>query len=553
MAKPPWQADVSGRSLIKGAAVLGAAAIVSKLLGTLQKIPLQNIAGDGVFGIYNAVYPLYILILTLATAGFPIAVSKFVSDHASRGETAAAKRVLATAAAVLTGTGFVCFAALYFGSAAVAAVLGMAQAEPAVRSISFALLVAPVMAALRGYFQGYGDMVPTAVSQVAEQSARVAVMIALLLVLVSRGSGPPEIAAGAAFGSTAGAMAGFAVMLGYWLRAGRREERPASSQAQAAAREPVMALIRRFAAYALPVCLGSIAMPALTIVDAVTVPRLLVRGGLDEAGALYVFGVYNHGMPLVQLVSMIATSMSAALVPAIAAARLSGGPELAGSRALAAVRLAWLIGLAASFGMAAIAAPLNVMFFKSPDGWQAMAIMAFTAAFGTLQIVTGSVLQGLGAVGAPARNLFVAAAVKAAGNLLLVPLLSISGAALAAVAAYASAAWLNLAELGKRASLRPPRRSFWSGPLAAALAMSAVVLLVAAAAESAMSRGLPALSFRLRESVVALLAVAAGAAAYPAALLKLGAVTAADIRALPVVGEKAVSMFIKLRLLRDKR
>ena len=71
-----------GAKLLRGAALLGAAAILSKLLGTLQKIPLQNVAGDTAFGIYNAVYPLYILILFAATAGFPVAVSKFVRDHA---------------------------------------------------------------------------------------------------------------------------------------------------------------------------------------------------------------------------------------------------------------------------------------------------------------------------------------------------------------------------------------------------------------------------------------------------------------------------------------
>src|SRR5665647_221229 len=91
----------SGSSLLKGAAILGIAAIVSKLLGTMQKIPLQNIAGDEVFGIYNAVYPVYILILTLATAGLPIAVSKFVAERAILGQFSEAKRVLRLATWVL--------------------------------------------------------------------------------------------------------------------------------------------------------------------------------------------------------------------------------------------------------------------------------------------------------------------------------------------------------------------------------------------------------------------------------------------------------------------
>lgn len=566
----PRQTGGAGRSLMKGAAVLGAAAVVSKLLGTLQKIPLQNIAGDGVFGIYNAVYPLYILILTLATAGFPIAVSKFVSDYAARGETQAAKRVLKVAVLLLVATGCICFAALYFGSGTVAGLLGMAQAEPAVRSVSFALLVAPVMAALRGYFQGHEDMVPTAVSQVAEQFVRVVVMITLLLMFVSQGASPPVIAEGATFGSSAGAAAGFLVMLGYWWRATTgckggagtseteriRAEAVAVPHGQAHSKskpqESAYALICRFAAYAVPVCLGSIAMPVLTIVDAVTVPRLLVGAGVSEANALHLFGVYNHGLPLVQLVLMIASSMAAALVPAIAGALAAerGGSELAGSRALGAVRFAWLAGLAASFGLAVTAAPINVMLFKTAEGWLAMSIVAFTAVFGTLQIVTGTVLQGAGAVMAPARSLFVAAGIKAALNLALVPLLSINGAALAAVAAYAAAAWLNVAELRRSATLPLPERSFLRKALAAALLMSAAALLAVVAAESALGHGLPALPYRLRETAAALLGIAVGAVVYPAALLRTGAVSEHDIRALPVVGAKAAALFIRLGLIR---
>lgn len=95
----------SGSALLGGAAVLGAAAIFSKLLGTLQKIPLQNVAGDEAFGIYNAVFPFYTFLLFLSTAGFPVAVSKFVSEHAASGRDEEARRVLAVASVLMFGMG----------------------------------------------------------------------------------------------------------------------------------------------------------------------------------------------------------------------------------------------------------------------------------------------------------------------------------------------------------------------------------------------------------------------------------------------------------------
>src|SRR5690606_7483508 len=142
-----------------------------------------NIAGDRAYGIFSAVYPFYTLILFLAMAGFPVAVSAFVAERVSRGDAVNARRVLRTASVLLAAGGAAGFALLYFGADTLAAWRGDAYTAPAIRSISFALLFVPLMSALRGYFQGYHDMMPTAVSQVAEQFVRVGTLVAILLML----------------------------------------------------------------------------------------------------------------------------------------------------------------------------------------------------------------------------------------------------------------------------------------------------------------------------------------------------------------------------------
>ncbi|WP_438448959.1 putative polysaccharide biosynthesis protein [Gorillibacterium sp. sgz5001074] len=567
---------MKGGGLFRGAAVLGLAAVVSKLLGTLQKIPLQNIAGDEVFGIYNAVYPLYTLILTLATAGFPIAVSKFVADAVVSDKPREVERVFGTALWMLSLTGVLGFAGLYAGSDAIAGAFGMRAAAPAIRSVSFALLAAPAMAAVRGFFQGLQDMVPTAVSQVAEQTVRVAVMVTLLLVLMDRGAAPSAIAAGATFGSTAGVAGGMAAVLWFWLRWRKRgsplaeagagggpapgERGPDEVPARAGRRltgdapeERTMGLVRRFAVFAIPVCLGSIALPVLTLVDALTMPRLLAGGGrMTEAAAAHLFGIYNHGMPLVQLVTMIATSMAAALVPSVAAAAAAQDGRLLQARTEPVLRFTWLVGLAAAFGLAATSLPVNVMLFESPQGWQAMAVVAFTALFATLHVVTGSMLQGLGAVMVPARSLFIAAGLKLAGNLLLVPLWGLQGAAAAAVAAYAAAAALNLRALQGLVpqAVTPPRALL--APLAAAAGMGVAVLAVEGALLEGLHRFTP-LPERLRYTAAALAAVAAGAAFYAAALFRTGAVRPADLLWIPGFDTKWKPVLYRLRLLPKSR
>jgi O-antigen/teichoic acid export membrane protein len=559
MSKPPTQESGKrvGSELLKGAAVLGLAAALSKLIGTMQKIPLQNMAGDAVFGIYNAVYPLYILILFLATAGFPLVVSKFVAEQVALGHHAEARRVLRVSTSILAVTGLVFFLVLYIGADRLAELIGARQTGLAIRSVSFALLVVPVMSALRGYYQGYQNMIPTAVSQVVEQTVRVATMFGLLLLCMHWGYGPEWIAAGATFGSVTGAAAGLMIMLVYHrklrlVKPVRLNKIPTANKRYPRALEDISSwsLARRMMLYALPVCLGTLSLPILTLVDSFTLPRLLKLQGWDELGALYQFGLYNHGLPIVQLVAMIASSMSVALVPAIAEAKLAGNLSVLRSRVAMSLRLAWLVGLAASVGMAVLAEPMNMMFYASFEGSWTMSLLAYTAFFSTLNIVAGSVLQGFGAVVAPALYLLAAAAVKIAANVALVPLWGIDGAALAAVCAYALAGSLAAAHALRATGVTLALGRAANKPLRCIGLMAAGLLAV--------THGLPALLGAVRvaipprglATIVTLAGVAVGALVYALALVRFGVISAAELEQVPQLRGKPLALLRKARLLR---
>lgn len=533
--------------LLKGAAVLGAAAVLSKLLGTLQKIPLQNVAGDAAFGIYNAVYPLYILILFAATAGFPVAVSKFVAESVIHGDHLEAKRIARISGAVLLASGIVLFVLLYFGASEIAGWIGIQQTEKAIRSVSFALLLAPTLAVLRGYFQGYQNMLPTAISQVIEQLIRVITMVALLLYLAALAYDEEWIAAGATFGSVTGAAAGLVVMYVYWRKAmrslryseglesrGELEVKPLSTRKW----------IRRIGAYAIPVCLGAIVVPLLTLVDTFTMPRLLEASQGSELEAMRQFGLYNRGLPLVQLVVMIASSMSAVLVPAMADAKARGLTDVMRSRAEMSIRLSWLIGLGASFGLAFAAAPINMMLYKNGEASLTMAVLAFTALFSTLNAVSASVLQGAGAIHTPAQALLVAIVLKALGNVVLMPRWGIEGAALSAVIAYAAAAGLNLVQLrrctGARFALRPYVIAPTLGVVAMGVCLAALQLLA-----------LPAVAAwhvpeRLSASAIALVGVVGGAAVYGLVLLRSGSISREELRLMPELDRKLAPVLARI-------
>ncbi|WP_410772355.1 oligosaccharide flippase family protein [Fontibacillus sp. BL9] len=561
--------------LLKGAAVLSLAAIVSKLLGTLQKIPLQNIGGDGVFGIYNTVYPFYTIVITLATAGFPTVVSKFVAEQQALGEERGKRAVLQMASIVMAVLGIIGCALMYFGARQLAAWIGNSHLIPALRSAAPALLFIPLSASLRGYFQGLQNMIPTAVSQVTEQGVRVAVMIVLLFYFTGTGGTEAVIAGGALAGSATGGAAGLAVMLLYWRshrkqerlrkagRSGHREkgesDRHPGDESAAGLKgyKPGMdaavhlagnsrrgvGLLKEMLRYAIPICLASLAIPLLSLVDTFTLPRLLssTRDGLRVMTEV---GIYNRGIPLVQLVTMLASSLSVLFIPLLAEMNLRGDREGITRQTGIALRWFWLIGLASSAGLALLAGPINVMLYEDGTGTGTFAWVAWTAAPGAMVTITAALLQGLGAVRAPAVHLLAAAVLKAALNALLVPQLGITGAAIAGIAAYTAAAALNLALLLRRAGLRPRLRDALLRPATAALAMAAAVLLLRLAAAAVLPPG------RLAALAESLLGVALGAAVFAAAAVRARLISAAELGALPRVGPKLLRLLRKLRLLR---
>lgn len=542
----------SKRLLTNGVVLMAGAALLSKLIGVFQKIPLQNLAGDRVFGIYNAVYPFYQLAAVLATAGLPTAVSLLIAERLRKGDDLEGVRRTLYAALLLLGvTGIAAFGFMWSAADRAAGWIGDSETAAAIRSVSFALLLAPLVAALRGYTQGLGKMGLSAASQVTEQMIRVAVMLLVLALGWSAGWGEAEVAAGVMSGSAFGAGASLTV-LAFYLWRGRRRERLAPKAGM------LRAEMKKLAAIALPVALGAVVVPVLGVVDAFMVPRLLQAGGASEDESLALFGIYSRAQPLVQLVVMVAGAAAAALVPGLTLARMRGAYGQLRVQLAFVERTAWAIGAAAAIGLTMLAEPLNIMLYENSAGTYAFALVGFTALAGCVNAITAPVLQGLGAVRIPAALLLAAALLKGVFNAVLVPLYGIEGAAIAGIAALTAAALLGTAAVrfkaaeagaslagswGVRRSAGEKRRRPLLGNAAAGTGFALAVMAAAlAVAERAMGAALGGLPPRAAAAALALTCVAVGACAFGAAALRGGALSARELRALPGGGVLAARL-----------
>lgn len=206
----------------RGAVVLTIAAFVTKLLSAFYRVPYQNIVGDVGFYIYQQVYPIYGIVMSLALYGYPIVISKLVAERVAGRDHKGVVSVLLVSLLFLCSLGLLIFSVLYVGAKQVAIWMGDAELAPLVRLLSFSFLLFPFIALLRGYFQGENNMIPTAVSQVGEQLVRVMTIIFLSYLFIKSGRTVYDAGAAAVFGSFAGGLTALLLLTAYWLRRANR-------------------------------------------------------------------------------------------------------------------------------------------------------------------------------------------------------------------------------------------------------------------------------------------------------------------------------------------
>ena len=530
-------------TFLRGAFILAVAGIAVKLIGSVNRILLSRLLGVEGIGLYQMAYPIYLLALSISSAGIPVAISILVAERIALADHRGAARVFRVSLVLLVATGTLFAAGLYFGADWLISrhIVRDARAYYAIIALAPAVFFATILASYRGYFQGQQLMTPTAASQVAEQFVRVVTMVALAYWLLPRGL--EYAAAGASFGAGPGAFTGLCVLVFFHWR--HRHRLRALETAQAAvAPQPVRQIAVRLVRLALPVSLANIMAPAVSSIDMLLVPARLELAGFSVERATTLFGyLTGMAMPLVMMATIPTASLAASLVPAVSEANTLQDRNGVQRRVRTALRLCYMITIPSFVGLWALATPISRMLYGTEEAGPCIAILALAILLlGVHQVTTGA-LQGLGHTAVPVVNMVVSAGVKVAlvWVLTAIPEYNISGAAWATNVDFALAALLNMYFVWRYTGFA---FSFadTAKAAAAAAAMGGVVWLLQV---QLAGRGLSA-------SLATLAAVAAGLAVYSVVLVALGGVSREEIAKVPVVGAKLAPWLSKIQVVKDK-
>ena len=441
------------QSFVAGSAILSASTLLVKILGLLFSIPLANVIDDRAMSYFYTAYDIFGVFLVLSTAGLPVAVSRMVGTAYAQGRQKEADRVFSVAFWLFFTIGLLGCLAMFFGAVPIAEFSGNPRADKAVMALAPTMFFISIMSALRGYFQGRSNMVPTAVSQIIEATTKVFIGVGLAAFIISRYQDDAWAAVGAITGVSISAGLGTLYLVCYKLRQNRLDKKLRADDGMAAAprKELLVNLIR----FAVPITLGSCFLSLLDFVDsAILMDRLQNAAGFTLDASETLKGVLGHARKFFDLPGSFVVPISTSLLPVLSGAVASKDQRSVDHITSISMRITLLISIPASVGMCLFSSPIcQLLLANKPDTAAAaaplLATLSLAIAFSSTLFTTNAILQSFGKPTIPVLNMAIGGVVKIAVSYVLIgfPEINAMGSAISTVVSYLLIVILNLVQI----------------------------------------------------------------------------------------------------------
>ena len=523
-AQPSKQSTFFG-----GAAVLAVGIMVVKLIGMFYKIPLINIIGDQGSADFNNAYNIYAVLLTISTAGLPVAVSKLVSEANATGRYNQVRRTFRLSLALFLVLGVLSFLIMFFGSTQLAGLMNDDMAAPGIRALAPAVICVGCLSAFRGYNQGHGNMTPTAVSQIIEALCKLVVGLGLAYWLVRTGADASHAAARAITGVTVGTIVALAYMLMSFLASGREgtlsDDRP----------EAGSTILKNLLMIAIPITISSSMVGIVTVIDTSLVQGQLQRALLEnrDTWSIYqnfvdfdalesavtawkdalpdgaaatmatlnsqlsaqdvpevtqtlhttlesisrtLYGNYSGALNIYNLPTSLMAAITAAVIPAVSGAMARRDKKGASRVAGSALRITALLAFPMAVGLYVLGEPIMSLIFPSLNSQLAgplLSTLGLATVFVCMMLVCNSILQAYGFVNLPVIIMLLGGVVKIIlnYNVVILPQVGIYGAPMGNIFCFALCLILDLLLIARVIPGRPRYLPLFAKPAAAAAIM----------------------------------------------------------------------------------
>lgn len=539
------------QSFMGGVTVLAISTVFVKLCGALYKIPLNNILGDEGIAHFMSAYNIYSFLLTLSTAGLPLALSKLISEANATGRTNQIRRCFRTALGLFVALGIAGTAAMLLFTKELAAWMNNSMAYWPIKALGVSVICVSIMCAYRGYAQGRQNMVPTAVSQFLEAFFKLVVGLPLAWYFINQGMGLDIGAAGAIIGVSFGII----VAMCYMILEQRRNRGAAIRGTDTP--QSHATILRRLLGLGIPITIGQAGMSLLNLLDQKIImgqlqaltQRQIAAGELAAMTAAEIekvssqlYGQYTFSSTLFNLPSSFLPAVAISLIPAISVAVTRKEHSEVNRVVTTSFRLIGMLALPAGVGMSVMAGPILQLLYPAQTAAATAAtyhlqILGIASAFVCVMLLTNSIMQAHGKVYLPIITMLIGGTVKVIINYALVgnPEINIKGAPIGTLVCYALVAVINLAIVYRMLEKKPNYFAIFFKPILASAAMGAAAWASHGLLSRVLTGGYAA------SALATLCAIGIAVVVYLILVLALRMITAEDLKMVPK-GEKLAKL-----------
>ena len=545
----------SSSFLVQGM-ILAVAGIITRLIGIAYRIPVNNILGDEGQGFYGCAFSIYNIALLLTSFSLPLAVSKLVSARVSKGEYKNANRILkgALTFAIVVGalTGILVYV---FSDFIAGTVMSLKLSTYALRVLAPGLFIVAIMGVIRGYFQGMGTMVPTAISQILEQivNAIVSIIGASYLLEIGKKAAEsktnPSIpyaygAAGGTLGTVSGALFGLIFLLVlmklYYPRMQRRLSRDTIGETESY--KEIFAIL--FVTIA-PVILSTAINNINDTIDQGLFSSIMVAQGHTEKTAAKYLGMFTGKYnTLIYTPLNVANALGASLIPSFTVTAMNGTKREIKAKINMVLRLIMLIAIPSCIAFMVLPKQiLSLLYVGNIDvPARMLQLGAITVILYCFSTVTNAILQGLNQMSLPVKHGAISLVIHLVAVVIMLAGFKwgIYSLVLGNVVFALTMCILNTKALKRVTGYRQEVRKTILMPLFASIVMGIVSVLT-----------WEGLTILIPDKLATIITILIAIVVYGVTLLKTGCLTKEEIKALPK-GELFLKIFMKLHLVKEE-
>lgn len=396
----------SGKHIIKQGTILAAASVISRIIGMLYRSPMAAVIGDKGNGLYSFAFEIYSIALILSSYSMPLAVSKLLSARFAKKEYKNADKIYKFAYIFAAVSGMVMALILFFGAGTIERLSGHEGLALPLKVLAPTVFVVALAGTIRGFFQSRNTMMPTAVSQLAEQIINAIVSIVAAVILVRFAANEFDKARYGAAGGTIGTLFGalsslmFLIFLFVIYKPRMKKHLSHDKVGVTVSNEEVLKLI---VATIVPVILSQTVYQSIGVVDGFMFGNLYKR---SDSTALY--GIYSSKYRLmVNVPNAISSALASSMIPSLVSLYTLKNFVEFRARLKTSVKFNMIIAFPCAFGISALSGMIMKLLFPTTDtviSGRMLMYGSVAVLFYALSTVTNAALQGMDRMRLPVRH-----------------------------------------------------------------------------------------------------------------------------------------------------